>query len=728
MARDPSGRRGVDRYGRGQAPIEYTKAPQTDDEALDERRSEFADWDEATADDRELQENDRDFYDGIQWTDEEVDQLNARGQPIITKNRIAPKVNYVLGTETESRVDPRAYPRTMHHELDSEAVTDALRYKADENKFDQIRSAVAQNMLIEGYGGAVFSAEGEEFELTHVPWDRIYYDPHSRRSDFGDAWYVGVYLWMYREELEASYPDKADLVEQTYSPIGLTLSTDDRPSRWWSKKDNRVRVFETYYKGVVGEGAAARFEWFTCKWSYAGFLEEPRIVDFADEHGRTWCPMIITSGFITRENSRYGIVRNMISPQEEINKRSSKALHQIHTTRVMAETGAVHSPDEFQAQMARPDGYAEVAPGRLRDGSIQPIPNTDLAAAQLGMLEQAKQEIDQIGPHAALVAADQRQQSGRLFIARQQAGTMELKPVFDHLKQWTLDAYRRYWWLIRQRWTNEKWIRVRDNEGEVGYRFVALNREMTRGERLVELMQDHGHELDMAVAHVMGPLGKRLWRQIQGMVQQQNQAMQQRAQQLQQQGQPVPPFQPLNPLGLLLETDMAKEVYTSNELPALDVDLVLDTVPESAIIQHEQFTELVELVKMSPTLAQNPQVVKAIIEASSLRDKQKLISLLDPPKDPQQEQMAQMQMQQMQAQMAAQMEMMKAQIAKLQADAQKSTASAQKTQAEAQLVPLEAQQTQAETALIAAQAKQAGAIATRDAAIVEESMLTGLGA
>ena len=714
MARDLSGRRGRNRDGtekdRPNRGKDYDGEP-SDDEVLEARKREFIDWDELTIDDRESCETDRDFYDGLQWTEEEIDELNARGQPVITKNRIFPKINYVLGTETENRTDPRAYPRTRYHDLDAEAVTDALRFVADQDDFDGTRSATAGDLCIEGGpAGGVFSAEGEDFTFQHIFWDRIYYDPHSRKPDFSDARYMGILVWMYRDEAEAVFLDAheegseeyqavADALERTYQ--GLSSHTaEDRPRRW-TDESGRVLIFESYYRERGG--------WWQCKWTYAGFLEPPSKVAFRDERGRSWCPMWITSAFVTRENARYGIVRNMISPQEEINKRSSKALHLIHTTRVIAEAGAIPEPDEFIAQRARPDGIAEVAPGTLKDDLIRETPNDGLAAAQLGMLERAEASIDQIGPQASMVAADQRMQSGRLFIARQQAGSMELKPVFDHLRTWTLGAFRRYWWLVRQYWTSEKWLRVTDDEAHTGFRFVAINREMTRAERIEELIEE-GQEPDEAIRHVLGPKGVRLMRGIRQHVEQATMQMQQQAQQLavqaQQTGQPPPQMPPPpDPMALLMQSEAAQESYLDNDVAQLDVDIVLDTTPDSALIRHEQFTELVELVRTSPVLNQDRNVLRVVIELCELRsaEKRRLTSALEPPKppapDPAQQKLAQQQMQLALAELQAK-------VAKLQSETAKNQAQTQAAQIEAQVgVPAAAQLDQAQAALAAARAQ-----------------------
>ncbi len=699
MAIDPAGRRGRDYRGRERedAPEEgesrYAKDPEVEDELLAKRMEEFRDWDDATVDNRENQERARDYYDCKQWEADRVDELNDRDQPIITKNRIAPKINFILGEEMDSRVDPRAFPRTNHHDQDGEAVSDALRYQADADDFDGKRSEVAGDLFIEGGpAGGVFSGSREtgDIELTQIPWDRIFFDPHSRKFDFSDARYTGIVVWMWRDELEELYPEKKDLIASTWDLMSGS-STDDRPQRWWSKGDERARVFETYYREPKRDKRGrVKWCWYRCVWTAGGILENDRC-NFVDDKGREWNPMWLVRAYRSREGDLYGPVENMISPQDEINMRSSKALHLIHTQRVIAEQGAIQSPEEFQQQAMRPDGVMEVQPGRLSDRSIEIVPNTDLAMAQVSMLQDAKAEIDAVGPSGQLVGTDPRIQSGRALLARQQAGSKEMKPIFDHLRRWTIGAYRRYWWLIRMFWGAQKWFRVQDEETETGYRFVALNRRMTRAQRIEELVEERGHSPEDAIRHVLGPYGTRLLRMA-------REELQQAQAQAQQRGMQAPQ---VDPIKLVLQSPSAQEEFTSNDVAQLDVDLVLDATPDSIIIQHEQYQDLIQLISSMPHLAQQkPELVKMLIEASDLRQKRRLLKILDPPQPDPQQQAMQQQMQ------ALQQQMLQAQLATAQATIQKLQAEAAKAAADAQVgIPSKAQHSQAQAALAAAKAQ-----------------------
>ncbi len=100
-----------------------------------------------------------DYYDGKQWTDEEVRELKKRGQPAITWNLTRQKIDYLQGLERTQRTRPRALPRTPLHEADSTAATDALHYVYDDTRYEEVRSRVWGDILKAGWGGLEITAE-----------------------------------------------------------------------------------------------------------------------------------------------------------------------------------------------------------------------------------------------------------------------------------------------------------------------------------------------------------------------------------------------------------------------------------------------------------------------------------------------------------------------------------------------------------------------------------------
>ena len=588
----------------------------------------------ATVESRGLAERDQDYYDGKQFTAAEEAALKLRGQPPLVFNRIAPKVDFLVGKEMELRSDPKAYPRTPNEDKAAESVTDAIRFVCDENNWAYEKSQAFKSMLIPGAcGGDVrVEVDGEKVRIIieHVPWDRMFWDPRSRHEDFRDAKYLGTVLWMdledalanerwadKRKELEASHDDTSNL-EDTY---------DDRPQFGiWADTDGgrkRVKVCQMYWH--VGK------RWYVATFTRGAFLEEPRESPTKDEHGNSVPCLIFQSTKVNRGNERYGTVRSLIAPQDEINKRRSKALHLMSMRQVIADKGAVESTVTARQELARPDGFIEVRPGMR----FEVQQTGDMAMGQVNLYQDAKSEIDAIGANAALTGKDPRQQSGRALLARQEGGLTEMRYILDGLRFWSLRIYRHVWWAIRQYWTHELWIRVTDSDEHM--RWVPMNRRVTR----LEQLQKQGID---PYAHAMQQLG--------GMPPMGAGAMP-----------GMPPGAPQGPMmgdmgGMMppphpamVEAYLGEVVEIENHVAELDVDIVLDEGPDSATIQQEQFSEIAELAK-----AGVPIPPEALIEASGLRNKKRIIEAMKgggaTPEQQQQAQAAQQEQQQQMQTMA----------------------------------------------------------------------------
>lgn len=437
-----------------------------------------------TAPARELSERDRDYYDGYQWTPAEQAVLRKRKQPVITINRIKRKIDAMVGIEQRGRVDPRAYPRNPQDEAAADAATKALVFVDDNTRFDSKRSAAFENVLVEGYGGCEVIVEMKrgrpEVVINRLRWEEIFFDPYSREKDFSDAAYTGCMKWMTidaaLELYGAVYQGEGDLGELLEKTMKFAQDTtfEDRPatqvSRWADQRQKRVRIAQMYYrKGGI---------WCLAIFCGGGIIYQGES-DYLDEDGKPDNPIILFSGYVDRENQRYGVVRDMISAQDEINKRRSKLLHQLNSRQTIAVKGAVDSVTDMKRQLAMPDGHVEINIEAFEDAiraGVKPfevVQNADQTAGQFSLLQESKSEIDMLGPNASLLGQLEGNQSGRAIQAQQNAGFAELAPIYDSLRDWTLRVYRAIWNRIRQYWTEERWIRITDDMGSV--EFVGLN-------------------------------------------------------------------------------------------------------------------------------------------------------------------------------------------------------------------------------------------------------------
>lgn len=493
----------------------------------------FEESEDSTYEARQLSERDRDYVDNKQLTQEELDALKTRGQPPQIDNRIKTKIDYLVGLEKQQRIDPKALPRTPVHEVDADGATQALRYVAESELYDHKRSGVWRNLLVEGAGGIGVSIKqgigyngqpGIEIKINRYAWDRIFYDPHSSEPDFSDAGYLGVVLWMDYDDALKLYPDGKDALDSTLSSAP-SETYDDKPkfSMWADKQRKRVRICQIWIKR--GE------EWFFAEYTKGGILKSGPS-PYKTDKGESDCELFFQSAYVDRDNNRYGLVREMITLQDGINKRHSKALHLLNSKTGYSRTGAVDDVEKARQEMHKPAGWIEFNGEYGKDLMVEK--NLDLAAAQVGLLQEAKNAIDLKGPNATMMgdkAQGSSSASGRAIIASQQGGMIQLGDLMDHLRHMDKRVFRAIWNRIRQFWTAEKWVRTTDDERNVKWIGVNINPMQ------VQMALQQNPEMQEKIGGVIGNVAE------------------------------------------------------------LDCDIIIDEVPDSTVPQIEQFQALAELKK-----------------------------------------------------------------------------------------------------------------------------------
>ena len=542
---------------------ESTAIPE--DEGIEEFVKHFTDASDATLSARQESEKCRDYVDGKQWTTEETKKLKKRNQPVITDNRIKDKIEHWLGLELSTRTDPKAYPRNPEDIGGADAATDALRYVADANHFQQTKSAVFENILVEGTGGCeviIEQVKGKPvIKQRRIRWDRMYWDPHSMLPDFSDARYKGIVIWMDVEEAKKKDPKHAiaydQMIDGTFDWGG---TYDDKPTMWIDRDRKRVQILEEYY---LEDG-----KWMRCVFSRAGFIEGPAPAVYLDENGDPECPLEFQSAYVSRDGNRYGVVPRYIPLQDEINHRRSKALHLLTARQIIYEKGAIDEGDinKARSELAKPDGMVGITQGMRFDIN----PTNDLAIGQFNILKDTLDSLAASGPNSA-IQGQEAKESGRAQQIAQQAGIVALGPVLEGLRFWQNRVMRQTWNRIRQFWNEEKWIRVTDNENT---RFVALNQKTTVLQAAIQKAQQAG-------------------------------ATPEQIQKIQMQAQ---------------QDGMADQDMILNATAEMDLDIVIDEAPDTVTLQSEQWLQLTELAKNGVQI--KPET---LIKASSLNNKEEMI-------------------------------------------------------------------------------------------------------
>ena len=260
----------------------------------------------------EEQKNARRYYHGVHWTAEQVRELNKRKQPIVTFNRIARKLNGVVGLIERLKQDPKCYPRTPQNADGAELGTAVIRYALDSENWNAKSPEVALDAAVEGFAGISISLventrkaspqgfdrddstggaapmyrddpdggvggggsttmgkppgyrKGEpgighngppqqpdyEVEFEPVEADSFFYDPRSYRPDFSDARYMGEAKWLDLETAQELFPDHAEDLAASVEDSTYLSTNPDRESKFFAFDGGKhlIRLVDIWYK------------------------------------------------------------------------------------------------------------------------------------------------------------------------------------------------------------------------------------------------------------------------------------------------------------------------------------------------------------------------------------------------------------------------------------------------------------------------------------------------
>ena len=441
------------------------------DGALDvtELRKQFTDYVEIKqAEIREARTALR-YYHGDQWTKEQLDTLQARGQPAITFNRVGRKIDGLVGVLEKLRGDPKAVGRVENDEQGAELSTQCIRYALDLSRFaaqetEALRKGACTGIIIAELGIVQGDKLDPDIDLATVDATTFFYDPRSLKLDFSDARYMGVSKLMTQDEFEELFPGKWDQALSSIDDTGETEFDLDR-SYLWSQGRSRLRLVEHWYR--------ANGEWRFA--FYAGTeLLRAGLSPFFDEKGKTVSRYDAFAVHIDEAGEHYGFVRNLIGPQDAMNQHRSKSVHIMNTRQLKVNRRAIggDQPDieTLRREAARPDGVM------LYDGDpndVEVLEGQQEFIRQTQYYQDAKDEIEQFGPNPQLIGAQPSDQSGRAFAMAQQSGIAELGPFLSQWRAWKLRLYRKIWVAQQRHWTAERILRVTNDQGAA--RYMTLN-------------------------------------------------------------------------------------------------------------------------------------------------------------------------------------------------------------------------------------------------------------
>lgn len=501
------------------------------------------------------------------------EMLRQRGQPQIYTNRIRPAINGILGVLESSRSDPQAYPRNPDDQDSADVATKVLRFVADQCKLEDTLMDVAENYFIEGEGAVITEMVDDDIWVTQIRWEEFYCDSYSRRNDRSDARFMGTAKW---KDVDAitSEPRWADRILEAGNPLTPSSSGtfsdtyDDRGDNgtgWINTRRRRVMLCEEY---AIIENEWKRIVYIgNCVLEYG---PSP----YVDDKGRPCNPIDAAACYVDENNGSYGPIDDMVPIQDEVNASRSRSLHLMNSRQIQQTDPSAPPVDSMLARQE-----ASKADGVIPAG-WQMVPTNDMTQANILRNQEAKGEIERMGPTPAVLGRQEGAgQSGRARLVSQQAGLTELSRPLSRLDNLKMRVYQQIWNRARQFKTDEWFIRITDDVRAP--EFLKVNEVV--GQQIVQ-------------QPVMDP----------------------------QTGQPV-----VDPMTGQPAMQMAVQPVMKNRLAEMDVDIILDTVSDTATLAQEVWAELVQLVGQAGGMqAVYTPAFELMIEASPLADKSRVIELI----------------------------------------------------------------------------------------------------
>ena len=426
-----------------------------------------------------------DYYDGNQLSQDLVETLQSRGQPPLTSNLIKPTIDTVLGMEAKTRTDWRVRPEDDEECSDdlAEALSVKLKHAETESRADRAVSDAYAAQCKAGLGWVEVSVELDPFKspyrVRYIHRREIFWDWRSEQPDLSDAKYLIRRRWLELDHAVSMLPQYAGLFRNTvgcwngFDPMteqdtGLVQSYEiERDSRmsttdWRDSERKMICLYEIWYRKWVSgfvlrlaNGTVIEADFDNPRHNEAilsgvvkverATFQKVRLAWYAGPHFLYDVPSPYKHGlfpyvpfFGYREDSTgfpYGLVRSMISPQDEVNARKSKMLWILNSRRVIADANAVVDHDKTAREVARPDAYIILDPKRSPNSRFEISQGGDLAAQQFSAMQEAKQEIAEAsGIHKTMMGQQSGATSGLAINSLVEQGLNTLAEINDNYR------------------------------------------------------------------------------------------------------------------------------------------------------------------------------------------------------------------------------------------------------------------------------------------------------
>ncbi|WP_313619545.1 hypothetical protein [Achromobacter sp.] len=454
-----------------------------------------------------------DYYDGNQLDAETLARLDEKGLGPLVTNLIQPTVNAVLGMEAKTRTDWRVGADDDRYQDVAEALSAKMHETEREAQADTATSDAYASQIKAGFGVVEVSRNSNPFNypyrVTSVPRSEIYWDWRSRALDWSDARYVVRKKRYDADHIAAFFPEHREMIlaasnwrdwtdhltnearmsADFFNSLGQGTRTTWDDLDWRDVERRVVTCFEVWYRvwvrglvlvlpggrtlefneqnqvhrALVASGAVqpklAVFDKIRC----AFHIGPIRVLDRGSNR-RTF-PYIPFFGY--REDLTgvpYGIIRAMLSPQDEVNARAARMMWLLNSRRTFIDSDALdekyNTMSDANRELGRADAFIVTNP-RAAKGNIKVESNFELSQQQFQIMQERKQAIQEAaGVYAAMMGQQSNASSGLAIQSLVEQGVTTLAKINDNYRVARRGVGNALLDLIKEDMTNQAEILV----------------------------------------------------------------------------------------------------------------------------------------------------------------------------------------------------------------------------------------------------------------------------
>jgi len=473
------------------------------------------------------------FYLGEQWEQADRDKLEAEGRPVLTINEILKVVNAFLGKQSKQRADLDFKPRRDATSDSAKMINQLSEQILDNNTYEFLEKEVFEDGIVVDRGYFDFRMDfsdnimGDIKARTLDPYE-VLPDPDAKSYDPADWNSVITTRWMTLDDVEAHYGkakrDELSSAVMSYETYGedsirfdghRTFGGDDFGVQRVDYDDDKtirsVRIVERQYRRL----APIRFFVDNSMGDMKRIpdeLDDKKAMKIAKKMGLSiikrvgkrirwsttvdsvvlhdsWSPYrsltVIPYFPFFRKGKTSGIVRQLISPQEQFNKMESQMLHIVNTTANsgwIADEGSLHNmtTEELEERGAETGLVMVVKRGSERPEKIQA---NAIPTGLDRLASRAQGNVAGIAGVEGLVGAPSREVSGVALDSIEARGLIQVDVPFDSLKRTRGLVAKKVLELIQDFYTETRVLRVTHGDGfETQEEEIVINGLNSAGE------------------------------------------------------------------------------------------------------------------------------------------------------------------------------------------------------------------------------------------------------